>query len=89
MTSKELSNAGVMTVAPAPLPEKKGKGWKFWLGIALAGVAAAGVGTYMYNSKKTINKMLTDMKHLKTRIDSLEEIEVVEVYPGYFMLKHL
>ena len=44
------------TPQPAPQtttePEKKGKGWKFWLGIALAGVAAAGVGTYMFNNKK-------------------------------------
>lgn len=33
-------------------PEKKGKGWKFWVGLALAGVAAAGIGTYMLNNKK-------------------------------------
>ena len=44
------------TPQPAPQttnePEKKGKGWKFWVGLALAGVAAAGIGTYMLNNKK-------------------------------------
>ena len=44
------------TPQPAPQtttePEKSGLSWKFWVGIALAGVAAAGIGTYMFNNKK-------------------------------------
>ena len=33
-------------------PKKSGLGRKFWVGVALAGIAAAGVGIFIFNKKQ-------------------------------------